>query len=197
LPGSCDLHQQPCRQLSRLRRPGQRIEAVIPATRCRRPWPAPCAVAISGRRGRSRRRSGGPSACVAAGASGTFFSQRFGQLRSADRYALTRLDLGNETRNRPVGPVGTRAIEERCHDGCARLAAAQADRRHLSHQAQRRFYCAPGCPRSPPRSQTRRAHQTRRDRPRQRPGSRQQGHRGSTGRPRSDITWTASAECIS
>src|SRR5262249_42863721 len=47
-----------------------------------------------------------------------------------------------------------------------------------------RFYCAPGCPRSPLRSQTRSAHQTRRDRPRQRPGPRQQGHRGSTGRSR-------------
>jgi hypothetical protein len=45
-----------------------------------------------------------------------FFSQRFGQLRSADYYTLTRLDLGNETRDRPVGPVSDRGFEQRRDD---------------------------------------------------------------------------------
>ena len=44
--------------------------------------PAPrllsCAARAAGRRGRRRRRPAGPSRCVAAGASGTFFTQQFG-----------------------------------------------------------------------------------------------------------------------
>ena len=59
-------------------------------------------------RARSRRRFGGLSACAGAAASGSFFSQRLGQLRSADPDALARLDLGDEARNRPIGSVGER-----------------------------------------------------------------------------------------
>src|SRR5260370_15573415 len=53
---------------------------------------------------------------VCRGASGTFFSQRFGQLRSANRNALTCLDLSDETRDRPVRPVSDGGFEQRRDD---------------------------------------------------------------------------------
>ena len=48
-----------------------------------------------------------PSACAGAAASGTFFSQRLGQLRPADAHTLARLDLGAQAGNRPVGRSAT------------------------------------------------------------------------------------------
>ena len=57
---------------------GLTLRAVAGASRSRSPrWP-----------------SGVPSACAGAAASGTFFSQRLGQLRAADAHSLTRFDLG-------------------------------------------------------------------------------------------------------
>ena len=55
-------------------------------------WPDVCAVAGASRSDPPRWPSGVPSACAGAAASGTFFTQRLGQLRAAD--ASPRFDLG-------------------------------------------------------------------------------------------------------
>ena len=70
--------------------------------------PAVCAIAGAGRPVRPRRRSGVPSACAAVAANGTFFSQRLGQLRTADANTLARFDLGAQAGDRPIAPVGHR-----------------------------------------------------------------------------------------
>ena len=73
---------------------GQRLALIaLREERCRLPRPAVCAVAGAAPRVPSRFRSDVPSACAGAAASGTFFSQGLGQLRTADAHALTRLDL--------------------------------------------------------------------------------------------------------
>ena len=61
---------------------------------CRPLRPAVCAIAGAGPPAPPRFPSDVPSACAGAAASGTFFSQRLGQLRTADAHALARFDLG-------------------------------------------------------------------------------------------------------
>ena len=92
------------------------------AERCRRLRPAACAVADAGRSARPRWRSGVPSACAGAAASGTFFSQRLGQLRTADADTLARFDLGAQAGDRPVRPVGHRLLQQGRDDAQRRLA---------------------------------------------------------------------------
>ena len=79
---------------------------------CRPLRPAVCAVAGAGPPVPPRFPSDAPSACAGAAASGTFFSQGLGQLRTADAHALARFDLGAEARNCPVALVGHRFFQQ-------------------------------------------------------------------------------------
>ena len=83
---------------------------------CRPLRPAVCAVAGAAPPVPPRFPSDVPSACAGAAASGTFFSQGLGQLRTADAHALARFDLGAEAGNRPVAPVGHRFFQQRGDD---------------------------------------------------------------------------------
>ena len=74
--------------------------------------PAVCAVAGAGPPVPPRFPSDVPSACAGAAASGTFFSQGLGQLRTADAHALARFDLGAKAGDRPVAPVGHRFFQQ-------------------------------------------------------------------------------------
>src|SRR5271166_750425 len=80
--------------------------------RCRPLRPAVCAAAGAGPPVPPRFPSGVPSACAEAAASGTFFSQGLGQLRTADAHALARFDLGAKAGDRPVAPVGHRFFQQ-------------------------------------------------------------------------------------
>ena len=80
---------------------------------CHRLRPAVCAIADAGRPVRPRRRLGVPSACAAVAANGTFFSQRLGQLRTADANTLARFDLGAQAWDGPVASVGHELLQLR------------------------------------------------------------------------------------
>ena len=73
--------------------------------RYRRPRPGPCATEAGAQRARSQPRFAAPSACAAAAATGSFFSQRLGELRSPDIDEFALFDLGDEARDRPVCTV--------------------------------------------------------------------------------------------
>ena len=80
---------------------------------CHRLRPAVCAIADAGRPVRPRRRLGVPSACAAVAANGTFFSQRLGQLRTADANTLARFDLGAQAGDGPIASVGRGLLQLR------------------------------------------------------------------------------------
>ena len=61
--------------------------------RCRRLRPGACAIAGASRSDPPRSRSAVPSACRGRRPSGSFFSQRLGQLRAADAHAFARFDF--------------------------------------------------------------------------------------------------------
>ncbi len=74
---------------------------------------------VRGRCAPPRGRFAATSACAGAAASETFFSQRLGQLRTADTHARTRLDrthleLWAKPGDRPVWPVGYGFFEQGC-----------------------------------------------------------------------------------
>ena len=119
--------------------------------RCRRLRPDACAVAGASRPDPPHWLSGAPSACAGAAATGTFFSQRLGQLRPADADALTRFDLGAQAGDCPIRPVGNRLFQQgrnhtqrrfalhrrwpwrdtrlqRIHTAAAKIAAPQSNR---------------------------------------------------------------------
>ena len=66
------------------------------AARCRQPRPGPCAAEAGAQRARSRSRFAAPSACAVAAATGSFFSQRLGELRWPDIDEFALFDLVDE-----------------------------------------------------------------------------------------------------
>src|SRR5271157_6177617 len=81
--------------------------------RYRRPLPGPCAAEAGAQRARSQPRFAAPSACAVAAATGSFFSQRLGELRWPDIDEFALFDLGDKAWDRPVRTVRDWRFEQR------------------------------------------------------------------------------------
>ena len=81
--------------------------------RYRRPRPGPCAAEAGAQRARSQPRFAAPSACAVAAATGSFFSQRLGELRWPDIDEFALFDLGDRRGDRPVCTVRHGRFEQR------------------------------------------------------------------------------------
>ena len=82
------------------------------AARCRQPRPGPCA-AEAGANALDLVRDCRPSACAVAAATGSFFSQRLGELRWPDIDEFALFDLVDEAWDRPVRTVCDGRFEQR------------------------------------------------------------------------------------